>query len=90
MDRYATTLNPANKVKYGYGDLVDIAWDGDPTDIRKGKVVGLISEHIIDMWAVELFEFLENWPYKVVALQHTFLRPTGSNRRFLCEHAADE
>lgn len=90
MDRYENALDPKNKIKYGYGDPVDIAWNGDPTDIRKGKIVGLISEHIIDQWAVELFEFLEDWPYKVIPVQNTFLRPTGSNQRFLCEHPADE
>jgi len=82
-------LHPDNKTHYQDNDLIDVALNGDCTKIYKGRIRGLASEHIIDMWIVEienpfLYEDLK-WPYSCITVQHTFLRKRGSNEPFLCE-----
>jgi hypothetical protein len=78
-------LHPANKIRYTEGQQVDVALAGDIETLRKGTIRGLISEHLIDHWIVEFNEPVEGWPYSCISVQHTFLRPSGDNRPFLCE-----
>lgn len=66
----AFDLNPTNKIKYNYGDKVRFKISSSE-NIYSGTIVGFISEHLIDFWAVELDEFLPNWPYKVISVANT-------------------
>lgn len=78
-------LDPALKIKYADGAPVQIALAGNPKHLLTGRIVGFMSEHVIDTWAVELDAKLPDWDYRVIPVQHTFIRPMGSNEPFLCE-----
>lgn len=78
-------LHPDNKIKYNEGDRVQIALGGDVNNIVTGIVCGISSEHVIDFWIIKLDHFIDGWQYSCVTFQHTFIRPIGDNRPFLCE-----
>ena len=74
---------------YAYDDLVEISAKGfaqtdDPNKLLYGRVVGKVSEHIIDFWIVELDEFIAGWDYKAVSVACSLMRPKGSNEEFAC------
>lgn len=78
-------LHPENKVAYVDGDRVQFTIDGDVARLYVGTVIGILSRQIIDHWIVLLDEPIPEWPYRSVAVQHTFIRKLGSNEPFLCE-----
>ena len=78
-------LDPKHKVAYANRAPVQIALYGDPNHLVTGVVVGIFIKDIVDYYAVELDTFLPDHPYKVISVQHTFMRPMGSNEPFLCE-----
>ena len=74
-----------NKPVYNNDDRVQIAINGDVSNIVYGTVVGWGSQHVIDFWLVRLDKRLDHYPYDVIFVQHTFLRKLGDNKPFLCE-----
>lgn len=53
--------------------------------LRRGRIVGIISENIVDFWIVEMDDFLEGWDFKAISIPNTLLRSEGSNEKFACE-----
>lgn len=78
-------LHPANKIRYREGDRVEIALSGDTANIVMGTIVGFAADHIIEWWIVKLDRLLSTWEFSCISVQHTFIRPSGDNRPFLCE-----
>jgi hypothetical protein len=66
-----------NKPEFNYGDIVKFdcsMWGHGSTEIKTGKIVGRSSDYIIDRWLVEFDDFIsESMPFKVAAIQHTFI-----------------
>jgi len=67
-----------NRPNFAYGDqvFVDCRCFGDDllSRAKKGKIVGLSTKGLIDIWMVDFGEkFSEAYPYNVVAVQHTFI-----------------
>lgn len=81
------SLDPIFKIRYKDGDRVQVAIAGNTEMIVSGTIVGLASEHVIDMWIVLLDELLpyKEYPYRAFVAQHTFIRRLGDNKPFLCE-----
>lgn len=79
------TLHPDNKIAYQEGDRVEVALSGSVDAIVHGTIRGISSEHIIDHWIVQLDMQLPTWKFSCINVQHTFIRPEGDNRPFLCE-----
>lgn len=82
----------SHKQKFKYNDRVEFDLysfgENQPRgSLIRGRIVGLVSEHIIDFWIVEMDEFLPLWEFKAISVQNTFLRPEGSNEPFLWERA---
>ena len=80
-----STLHPDNKIAYHEGDRVEVALSGDVDRVVKATVCGIASAHIIDHWIVRLDEPIGTWEFSCISVQHTFIRPLGDNRPFLCE-----
>ena len=78
-------IHPDNKISYSEGDRVEFTLDGDVSSLLRGTIVGFASSHLIDQFIVRLDVMLLNWAYSCVVVQHTFIRPLGDNRPFLCE-----
>ena len=78
-------LHPDNKIEYNEGDEVEIVLDGNIKNIMNATICGKASEHIIDFWIVKLDNKIHNYQYSCLSVQHTFIRPKGDNRPFLCE-----
>ena len=80
-----TVIHPDNKIHYREGDRVEFTLYGDVSKLLRGIIVGIATSHIIDQFIVRLDEMLPDWAYSCVIIQHTFIRPLGDNRPFLCE-----
>ena len=78
-------IHPNNKIEYIEGDRVQFTVDGDVESLHTGTIVGIATRHIIDGWIIRLDAPIENWLFSCVVIQHTFIRPIGDNRPFLCE-----
>ena len=74
-----------NKPKYVNGDRIQIALDGYTNNIIEGTVIGIASEHVIDLWIVRFDKRLDHYPFDAATIQHTFMRKIGDNKPFLCE-----
>lgn len=72
---------------YQMNDRVQCALNGDVNNIIGGRIVGKATiENVIDFWIVDFDRTFEpEYPYTTVSVQHTFMRPFGSNKPFLCE-----
>lgn len=78
-------IHPDNKIHYNEGDRVQFTIDGNVNKLYHGTIVGFATNHLIDQWIVRLDEKLPDWEYSCIIVQHTFIRPFGDNRPFLCE-----
>lgn len=78
-------LHPDNKIEYREGDRVEVALGGDVKEVVLGTIRGISSAHVLDFWIVQLDQLLPSWEYSCITAQHTFVRPLGDNRPFLCE-----
>ncbi len=79
------TLHPDNKILYRQGAVVEVALAGDVRHVVRGRIVGIATQDVLDHWIVSLDNMLPDWPYQCISVQHTFIRPAGDNRPFLCE-----
>jgi hypothetical protein len=75
MRRYRYSLENHPEFKQGERVLLDTGSMFTNGGIVEGRVVGISSKGIIDMWLVELNSFIPNetYPYTVISVQHTFL-----------------
>jgi hypothetical protein len=81
-----SVLHSDNKIEYAEGDKVEIAMNGDVADIRTGVICGRATiSSLIDFWIVRFDKPNDVYPFSCASVQHTFIRPTGDNRPFLCE-----
>lgn len=81
-----TVLDPANKIEYVDQQPVEVLLGGDPEKLVTGRVIGrATSNGLIDYWIILLDERINDYPFQAIAVQHTFIRPQGDNRPFLCE-----
>ena len=80
-------LNPSNKIPYKNGDKVEIIPSGRiENGIYRGTILGPASQpNIIDYWIVGLDEQIPDYPWDAVSIGHIFIRPQGTNQKFLCE-----
>lgn len=67
---------------YNEGDRVEFTIDGNTDNILTGKITGLVSKHIIDVWIVTPDKPISGWQYSNIAVQSSFIRMEGENRRF--------
>lgn len=73
------------RIKFKNGDRVQVALAGNVDNLYSGTIIGLASEHVVDMWIIRVDESIKNYPYEALVQQHTFLRLVGDNKPFLCE-----
>ena len=82
IKRYTLEKKPT----FNDGDVIDVdmsVMGADKLGIMRGKVVGKVSDHIIDQWIVDFGQSLNSdknfslYPFKVLAVIHTaILDPT--------------
>mgnify|MGYP003387141721 CR=1 FL=1 len=73
------------KPVYKNNERIQVALNGDTNNIKNGKIVGISSINIIDMWLVQFDSKLEHYEYDVITIPHTFIRKFGDNKPFICE-----
>lgn len=78
------------RIKFKNGARVEIALAGNINNIVCGKIIGLASEHLVDMWIILLDGIIiKDYPYEAMVCQHTFIRLVGDNKPFLCERVLE-
>lgn len=65
-----------NKLNFQYGDYVNVDmsfFNSGVSEIWRGKVIGLASQHVIDYWIVDFAEIItkiSNYQYKAMTIPH--------------------
>lgn len=73
LETMVTPAEPFDKPAFKDDQRVEVTLEGDGVWLP-GRIRGISSSHLIDMWIVELDEYPSDWKFKCITVPHTFIK----------------